>query len=121
MINGVADPLVPWKGGYIHFRSKRLGKVIGVEETAAFWAHVDNCSPVIEKKYLPDRANDGTRAWERVYRNSTTGMVVKLIGIDGGGHTWPGGYHYLPESVVGRTSEDINACQLIWSFFQSLS
>ncbi|NPA76122.1 MAG: phospholipase [Euryarchaeota archaeon] len=121
MINNVADPILPWDGGAPHFGSKKLGKVIGVEATAAFWAKVDNCSLVVAKKYLPDKdPNDGTRAWERMYENNATGMVVELIGIDGGGHTWPDGYHYLPSSMIGRTSNDINACQVIWSFFQSV-
>ena len=122
MINGVADSLVPWDGGEIHFRDKKLGKVLGVEETAAFWAKIDNCSMVTEKQYLPDKdPDDGTRVWKRVYVNNTTGLQVVLYGIDGGGHTWPSGYHYLSESIIGRTSNDIDACQVIWEFFQNVA
>ncbi len=120
MINNVDDPILPWNGGYAHFGSRKLGKVLSVEGTAEFWAEVDNCSLVMEKKYLPDKVNDGTRPWERIYRNNTTGMVVELIGIDGGGHTWPSGYHYLPQSIIGRTCNDFNACDVIWEFFQSV-
>lgn len=121
MINGMNDPLVPWDGGYIHFGDKKLGQVIGVCETASFWAQVDNCTPVKSKEYLPDTdPNDGTRVWKRVYINNTSSMQVILYGIDGGGHTWPGGFHYLPQCIIGRTSNDINACKVIWSFFSHI-
>jgi polyhydroxybutyrate depolymerase len=43
---------------------------------------------------------------------------VTLAVIEGGGHTWPGGYQYLPERFIGRTSRDIDANSLIWNFFK---
>ena len=120
MINNVDDPILPWNGGYAHFGDKKLGEVIGVEETAEFWAKIDNCSLVKNKEYLPDvNPGDGTRVWMRLYLNNATDMKVILYGIDGGGHTWPNGYQYLPKSVIGKTSKDIDACKLIWNFFRS--
>ncbi len=120
MINNVADPILPWNGGYAHFGNKKLGKVLSVEETAAFWARIDNCTLVKSKEYLPDTdLNDGTRVWMRLYLNNITGMEVVQYGIEGGGHTWPGGEQYLPQSIIGKTSRDINACNLIWKFFRN--
>ena len=50
------------------------------------------------------------------YRSSTAvALVVALHG--GGGHTWPGGYQYLPEFLIGKTSRDLNATITIWNFF----
>jgi polyhydroxybutyrate depolymerase len=43
---------------------------------------------------------------------------VKLAAIEGGGHTWPGGYQYLPERFIGKTSQDVDANALIWNFFK---
>jgi poly(3-hydroxybutyrate) depolymerase len=40
--------------------------------------------------------------------------------IIGGGHTWPGGWEYLGEDLIGRTCHDVNACEEIWRFFASL-
>jgi len=37
--------------------------------------------------------------------------------IKGGGHTWPGGYQYLPEFLIGKTNRDLNASETIWNFF----
>jgi polyhydroxybutyrate depolymerase len=49
----------------------------------------------------------------------TSGADVQYYIITGGGHTWPGGLQYLPEAVVGRTSRDINASELLWQFFSA--
>ena len=38
--------------------------------------------------------------------------------INGGGHTWPQGNQYLSEVIIGKTSEDINANEVVWEFFK---
>jgi polyhydroxybutyrate depolymerase len=35
-----------------------------------------------------------------------------------GGHTWPQGYQYLNEAIIGKPSQDMNACEVIWTFFK---
>jgi polyhydroxybutyrate depolymerase len=40
---------------------------------------------------------------------------VVLYTIDGGGHAWPGGW---PIPGVGKTSNDIDATEELWTFFQ---
>jgi polyhydroxybutyrate depolymerase len=42
---------------------------------------------------------------------------VVLYTIEGGGHTWPGGWQYYPEERIGKTCRDINASELMWEFF----
>ena len=32
--------------------------------------------------------------------------------------TWPMGMQYAPEFMIGRTSRDLDACGVIWAFFQ---
>ncbi|MCX6008557.1 MAG: hypothetical protein NTW48_00675 [Chloroflexi bacterium] len=46
------------------------------------------------------------------------GAEVVLYAIEGGGHTWPGGLQYLPELVIGKTSREFNASEVIWQFFK---
>ena len=43
---------------------------------------------------------------------------VVLYTVQGGGHTWPGGYRYLPERFIGKTNMDVDANTLIWEFFK---
>ena len=44
---------------------------------------------------------------------------VVLYSIKGGGNTWPGGEQYLSEKEVGKTSTDLNANEVIWSFLST--
>ncbi len=50
------------------------------------------------------------------YTNCAENADVILYTVEGGGHTWPGGKH-LPESMVGRTTHDINATRVMWAVF----
>ncbi len=120
MINSVTDPMVPWQGGWIHFGMERMGRGISVPETVRFWADRNGCASTPEAVQLPDvDPQDGTRVRREVYRGCKEGADVILYAVEGGGHTWPGAYQYATEKVVGRTSFDINASQLIWGFFKS--
>ncbi|NPV91943.1 MAG: hypothetical protein HPY50_14350 [Firmicutes bacterium] len=118
LINGTEDPVVPWGGGEITFLGKR-GQVLSAEETARFWVRRCGCAerPVVTTE--PDRdPKDGTRVEREYYGGGKNGTEVLRYTVTGGGHTWPGGMQYLPESVIGRTSRDIDANQVIWSFFK---
>jgi len=68
---------------------------------------------------LPDKdPSDGTKVRKEIYGGCRDGVEVVLYAIEGGGHTWPGGLQYLPESIIGRTSRDFNASEVIWQFFE---
>ena len=41
---------------------------------------------------------------------------VVLYSVKGAGNTWPGGEQYEAENAVGKTSQDLNANEVIWSF-----
>lgn len=120
-INNENDPLMPWAGKDITgpFGFKKLGKVLSTYETVRFWANHNNCSlsPVITYNQDIDPA-DGTRIRKEAYGNGENGAEVILYAIEGGGHTWPGGYQYLNERIIGRTSRDMDANEVIWEFFK---
>ena len=48
------------------------------------------------------------------------GADVVFYTIEGGGHAWPGG-EPMQEWIVGYTSQDINATQVMWEFFTQFS
>lgn len=123
-INNVNDPLVPFEGGeiYGHFHLVKLGHVLSVNESVGFWVSQNKCStlPVVAEE--PDRdPKDGTRVTRKEFTNGLEGTEVILYYIEGGGHTWPGGFQYLPAWLIGKTSKDINADEVIWSFFKEHS
>ncbi len=37
----------------------------------------------------------------------------------GQGHIWPGGKNFLPELIVGKATDTLNATDAIWKFFMS--
>ncbi|MFN4891000.1 MAG: phospholipase, partial [Bacteroidota bacterium] len=55
---------------------------------------------------------------QRVYSGGTNGSEVVSYVVLNGGHTWPQGYQYLSESIIGKTSQDMNGCEVIWTFFK---
>jgi polyhydroxybutyrate depolymerase len=120
IISGTHDPLVPWEGGQVGFPRTPRGTVISVPESALFWVTHNNCSVLPNTTILPDiDPADHTWVQRDIYLNGTNSTEVILYTIYNGGHTWPDGYQYLPEALVGRTSHDINANIMIWEFFFS--
>lgn len=119
IISNTEDPCVPWEGGIAHFRRLKVGRVLSTSDTVKFWVSHNHCSssPIIT--WEPDEdPQDGTRVRREVYGEGMNGTEVILYAIEGGGHTWPGGYQYLPERIIGKTSKDINANEVIWNFFK---
>ncbi len=120
IMNGTEDPLVPWDGGDIHFRRRTFGKVLSTQDTLKFWVERNRCSPSTPLvKAWDENQEDGTRVRRQVYGECGDDAEVVLYTIEGGGHTWPGGYQYLPEWVIGKTSLEIDANETIWRFFRT--
>jgi len=119
IVNGTDDPLERWEGGEIRLGRNTFGVVLSVADTVKFWVGKDQCasSPVVTQ--LPDTApNDGTTMRKEIYGGCQDGAEVVLYAIEGGGHTWPSGLQYLPESIIGKTSREFNASEVIWQFFK---
>jgi polyhydroxybutyrate depolymerase len=121
LLNGTADPLVPYKGGHVEVLGKKRGNITSADETIDIFTKRNDCAVSPEVTDLNDRdPDDGTRVIRYAYANPETGRMVVLLKIINGGHTWPGGWQYLGEKFIGKTSMDINACDEIWEFFSSL-
>lgn len=119
IINGMDDPLVPWFGGDIRLGKATLGTVLSVADTVKFWTSQDQCSTSPNMTQLSDKdIADGTTVWQESYESCQGGAEVVVYNIEGGGHTWPGGLQYLPEFVIGKTSREFNASEVIWQFFR---
>jgi polyhydroxybutyrate depolymerase len=120
VISGTHDPLVPWEGGLVGTPRNPRGVVISVPESVLFWVLHNNCSTIPNSTVLPDKdPNDHTWIQQDIYTGGNGNTEVVLYTIYNGGHTWPDGYQYLPEVLVGRTSHDMNANTVIWEFFST--
>lgn len=119
IINGTEDPLERWDGGEIRLGTKTYGVVLSVTDTVKFWTERNECKAQPITSHLPDKdPSDGTRVTATVYGRCDSDVEVVLYTIEGGGHTWPGGIQYLPQSIIGKTSRDFNASEAIWQFFK---
>ena len=107
--HGTDDPVVPFQGG----RSSRPHVPIqfpAIETWAAGWAEHNGCE-------FPPQVEEVTPDISRISYSSEDNCDVELYVIRGGGHTWPGGKK-LPVWLTGKTNTDINATEIMWSFFQ---
>jgi polyhydroxybutyrate depolymerase len=109
--HGTSDPVVPFEGGS---DPTQPGVTIApIDDSVAAWAGGLGCdatpqtsSPASELElttYVGCRFGDG---------------AVQLYAVRDGGHTWPGSQP-LPEHEAGKTTQQIDASQLIWSFFEA--
>ena len=125
IIAGTADPVSPYKGGkarllwrLLILRSKGV-PYLSAAETARFWADANHCAGDPITTPLPiANSSDRTRVRQTVYSGGAAPVV--LYTVEGGGHTWPGGWQYMPAFFIGKASRQLDACQVIWEFFQSL-
>ncbi|MBN2549821.1 MAG: hypothetical protein JXB15_11725 [Anaerolineales bacterium] len=106
LFHGTADPIVPYQGGPsgmfdIPFPS--------IPEWVGVLAQRNGC---VEAYQQQPASGD-------VSGIQYTGCDADVIfyTIVGGGHSWPGG-EPLPQSIVGYTTMDIDATQMMWEFFQ---
>ena len=118
IMQGTADPLVPYRGGGV--AGGRLGFELGAEATARRWEDADGMRAEPATGMLPDTdPNDHCRvSWQR-WSGGRKRTEVWLYRLEGAGHTWPGGPQYLPRRLVGRVCRDFNATFAIWNFFFS--
>jgi len=116
VMQGTADPLVPYEGGPI--AGGRLGSELGAEATARAWVEADGIRAEPARGTLPDSdPRDGCRvSWQR-WSGGRERTEVWLYRLEGGGHTWPGGPQYLPRLIVGPVCRDFDASFAIWNFF----
>jgi polyhydroxybutyrate depolymerase len=112
MINGTEDPVVPYKG-----RSGAM-PTISAPDTAKDWAKTAGCGRSSRRTTLPPRASGGLQTNIDSYNDCTQGSEVLLYSIVDGGHFWPGGEQpYVPANKIGRSSDDLEANEIIWKFF----
>ncbi len=119
IMNGTDDPLVPYNGGPIKIFNRERGQIVSTDAYVDFWKTRNECSSMAEEDFI-DKEDDGTSISIQKYRNCAGNGALVLYKITGGGHTWPDGKQYLGERLIGKTSKEINACDVIWAFFKSL-
>ena len=123
IINGTADPMMPYDGGEVGMGRRDRGRVISTRETVDFWVQVNGCSGAADTFLLTDKdPDDGVLIRASRWRNCWAGSEVLLYAMDGAGHRWPGAPRAgmpILKRFMGPLAMDIDATQEIWAFFRA--
>jgi len=113
IVHGDEDRIVPAKGSNLFLSGRR--SALSLRETIDYWVRRNGCRPGAVTTELRDRdPDDRTRVVLHRYPGPVETLYCEVVG---GGHTWPGGDEPGPAFIVGRTSRDVSATELIWDFF----
>lgn len=129
-IHGTADPILLFNGGVGDLVKLISGGAGGTATTApttttlidlngpgypanvAAWAERNGCEPTSTDE--PVSATVTLRTYD-----CPAGADVEMYIVSGGGHAWPGSeLSKAIENIIGPTTFDIDATDLLWRFFQ---
>jgi polyhydroxybutyrate depolymerase len=116
LIDGTADPIVPWAGGTVSVAGWTRGRVIGARATFDHFMAAAKCGAEQDEPPLDRVADDGTQLTLHRAAGCQGGADLRLYEIDGGGHTWPGGSLYARERFIGKVSRELDATDETWRF-----
>ena len=115
-IHGTDDPCWEYAGGTRSCLGPE-GRKTSVATTMEAWRVRNGCAPTFVDTPVPDRdPADGVTAVRRVWDGCA--QATEHLRLDGGGHTWPGGYQYLQPSEIGRVARDVDSA-VILDFFEA--
>jgi len=115
MINGTADPMVPYRGGEVGLRGGR-GRVWSAEQTAGFFARRDGCGSRSVVALPHQDATSDTSVAQITWRDCKVTGGVALYRIEGGGHALPGRRALAPR-LLGPSNFDIQSAEVILDAF----
>jgi len=121
MMNGTADPLIPYNGG----RGTSRFAVDGfwsADKTLAFWRKNNGCDAKATTTDLADTDTADRSTVTRIDSNCPVGRDVVLYRVNDGGHRMPGNtdarFPRLANTFLGPQNRDIDGAETIWAFFK---
>jgi polyhydroxybutyrate depolymerase len=116
VIQGTADPLVPFPGGTV---ARTRGEFISTEDTLRLWRKNAGTSEKASVLEVGDaRPGDGCKVEGFKWSGGRKGTEVQFYKMIGGGHGWPGRGQGLPRMIVGDVCMDFDATAAVWEFFK---
>jgi polyhydroxybutyrate depolymerase len=115
IMNGTADPLVPFDGGNVNLLGVFLkrGKVLASRASGQYFADLNHIAG--EPATDETKVADGVRVESVLWRNDSK-VEVELVAIHGGGHGMPQPYRRHPR-LLGPSPKEPNGPEVIWAFF----
>lgn len=112
-IIGTADPLNPLAGGDIKLPWGNSEHRAAVDKSLTEWRAMLGCTG--DARTVLDRNGVKELQWDKCAK----GGEVVYYTVEGLGHVWPGGTTRLPERLVGKASNKLDATTVIWTFFKA--
>lgn len=107
---GTADPLNPFNGG-IGRSPWGTQQVPPFADSWKAWAAGLHCTGAPVQIYQKAGVTGSA------YTQCDGGAEAQFYTVEGMGHAWAGGRNFLPESIIGKTSDAIDETNVIWEFF----
>lgn len=95
---------------------EQSGDYVTVDDSMAFWAEANGCDGEAAEQPVADDADDGQTTSRLTWPGC--GAATELLRVDGGGHTWPGGWQYLDAEKIGPVTLDFAASREAWAFME---
>jgi polyhydroxybutyrate depolymerase len=115
MLNGTADPLVPYGGGGVGFAGRR-GNVWSAERTAAFLAEVNGCGDPATRPLATGAPGEAVKVVRLDWSSCSSGRPVTLYRIEGGGHQVFGRTEIFP-AILGPGTRLLSAPEVMLELF----
>jgi polyhydroxybutyrate depolymerase len=117
--HGTADKFVPFNGGPIAPQFGNRGTALSNAQAVAIWQKRNGCGAATRTQIPAKDASDPMTVTVETY-SCPAGHGLENVIVQDGGHTWPGAHQgWLVTKILGPVTDNINANDTMWSFFQS--
>ena len=117
--HGTADKFVPFNGGPIAPQFGNRGTALSNAQAVAIWQKRNGCGAATRTQIPAKDATDPMPVTVETY-SCPAGRGLENVIVQDGGHTWPGAHQgWLVTRILGPVTDNINANDTMWSFFQS--
>lgn len=119
LLTGTKDTINPYAGGDVNVYGESRGAVQSARASARYWARLAGYTGNGERVKRPETNPDDGTSIESLSWIGSDKVPVTLISIVGGGHTFPNPVYSAPR-ILGVTSHEADAAELVWEFFNRL-
>ena len=118
ILTGTEDAINPYQGGEVEVYGESRGAVQSALDSARYWAGLAGYQDEGQSRIWPESSPDDGTSIESLSWNASGQPAVTLVTVKGGGHTFPHPVYSGPR-ILGRSSHEVDAAELVWSFFSS--
>jgi polyhydroxybutyrate depolymerase len=122
IIHGTDDPIITAEGQIERVKRRfKTSNIISIPQLLSFWMTANHCLPNLPISTRIDvNSKDKRYAEQFVYACPKSSPLIYWA-IHNGGHTWPGSSikHWYDPLFIGHNTNDIQASEVIWNFFNT--